>query len=232
MKKPNSTFLQELSEMPGEHPLFQRTHPFWRNCFRGRLAIDGLRQWGLSIYPGVRDFPQLYLIITAKCDCERTLTLLSETIYEETGSGQIKESHSTLFRNFLQGLGLSREEMTDPAAIPTSEALWNHYWKVVRNGSFMNGLALVGLAIEGPLAKFAALFVRAMQRHYGLTSEALKFHSIHQVADVKHSHLAAQIVADLAVTPDLQTQVREVLFRTWDLQQAHLDALHQSFPAE
>ena len=82
MKKPNSTFLQELSEMPGKHPLFHGPHPFWRDCFRGRLPMDGLRQWGLSIYPNVRDFSQHYLNIAAKCDCERTLTLLAETIYE------------------------------------------------------------------------------------------------------------------------------------------------------
>ncbi len=194
--------------------------------------MDGLRQWGLSIYPNVRDFSQHYLNIAAKCDCERTLTLLAETIYEETGSGQIKESHPTLYRNFLQALGLSHEEIIDQATTPAGEAVWNYYWDVARNGSFLNGLALFGIAIEGPLPKFSVLIVRALQRQYGLTSEVLKFFSIHRVADVKHSHVAAQIVADLAVTPDLQTQVREVIFRSWDLQQANLDALHQSFPAE
>ena len=232
MKKPNSDFLQELSKMPGEHTLFQHTHPFWRNCFRGRLPMDGLRQWALGVYPNVRDFPQFYLNIAAKCDCERTLTLLGETIYEETGSGQIDESHPTVFRNFMQALGISHEEMTDPDTTPTGKAVWDYFWSVARDETFVNGLALVGLAIEGPLAKFAAPLARALQKHYGLTSEDLKFFSIHRVSDVKHSHLAAKIITDLAVAPELQSQVREVIFRAWDLQRAHLDALHQCFPAE
>jgi pyrroloquinoline quinone (PQQ) biosynthesis protein C len=66
---------------------------------------------------------------------------------------------------------------------------------------------------------------RSFQTHYQLNEEALKFFSVHTVADIKHSQLAARLVSDLARTPEQQEQVRSVLTRLWDLQQRQLDEL-------
>jgi len=66
---------------------------------------------------------------------------------------------------------------------------------------------------------------RTFQTHYGMDETAVRFFSVHTVADVKHSQLAARLVSELARTPEQQHQVRSVLIRLWDLQQRQLDEL-------
>lgn len=54
-------FRQELRLLQAEHPLFQSTHPFWRDCFRGRLELPDVQGWALDVYPVIRDFARLYV---------------------------------------------------------------------------------------------------------------------------------------------------------------------------
>jgi pyrroloquinoline-quinone synthase len=228
MNSTASPFRQELRAMQGQHPLFQSTHPFWAACFRGRLSRAQAQRWALDVYPIIRDFSRLYINVAARCESERTLTFLAETIFEETGSGVESESHPTLFRNFLGALGVDERDLRDQPETEAGRAFWHFCWDTARDASFLEGLTLVGIGIERPLPAFFQMIARAFQRHYGLNAEAVKFFSIHTVADVKHSQLASRIVAELAGTPAQQARVREVLFRVWDLQLAQLDELQRA----
>jgi pyrroloquinoline quinone (PQQ) biosynthesis protein C len=221
-------FRQQIRDFQRQHPLFQRPHPFWRDCFRGTLSVDDVRLWALNVYPVIRDFARWYVHVAAKCPTEQTLTFLAETIFEETGSGVEAESHPILFRRFLRELGVAESEIPDASCTESGRAHWEFCWNTVRNGSFLEGLTLVGIGIERPLPDFFQMIARAFERHYGIEPEALKFFKIHTVADVKHSQIASRIVAELARTLAEQTRVREVLFHLWDLQKLQLDGLHRA----
>jgi len=207
--------------------LFQNTHPFWRDCFRGRLDIADIRRWALDVYPLIRDFSRLYVRVASKCETERTLTFLAETIFEETGSGVEAESHPTLFRGFLKALGVSENEIRESSETRAGRELYDHSWRLVGEGTFLEGLTYLGLGIERPLPAFFQMIARSFQKHHGLEAAAVKFFDVHTVADVKHSQLAARIVAELAQTKTQQARVREVLAGVWDLQKRQLDELYQ-----
>lgn len=227
MSLPITSFRRELRQLQSAHPLFQRVHPFWRECFRGRLSVDAIRCWAIDVYPVIRDFSQLYLQVAAKCTDERVLTFLAETIYEETGSGVEAESHPLLFRNFMQSLGLGADDVPPDAVTRAGQEFFEFTWHTAREGSFLEGLALVGLGIERPLPAFFAMIARAFQRDLGLNDAAVRYFAVHTVADVKHSQLAARIVGQLATTEAQQQQVRSVLQQLWNLQLAQLDQLHE-----
>jgi pyrroloquinoline quinone (PQQ) biosynthesis protein C len=228
MMNPDPLFRRELRDLQGRHPLHAGMHPFWRNAFRGRLPAAAVRAWAADVYPVVRDFSRLYLHVAAKCADERVLTFLAETIFEETGSGVEAESHPTLFRRFLGSLGVAEAEIPPAAATRAGREFHEFAWATVREGSFLEGLALVGLGIERPLPTFFAMIARAFQRQYGVPEADLRFFAVHTVADVKHSQLAARIVAGLAATPAERARVAAVLERVWNLQQAQLDELHRA----
>jgi pyrroloquinoline quinone (PQQ) biosynthesis protein C len=219
-------FRQELRQLAPRHPLFQRTHPFWRDAFRGRLPVDALRLWARDIYPFVRDFPWQYLHVAIKCRSVSALTGLCDTIYEETGSGQPDQAHSELFKRFMFALELDEADLLDEPQTETGRAFWQLVTDLSRHGTFVESLACVGLGVERPLPQFFPLVARAMERHYGMTAGDVEFFSIHSVADVKHSQLAAKLVAEAATTPAMQTRVEEIIFSVWDRQLAHLDELH------
>jgi pyrroloquinoline quinone (PQQ) biosynthesis protein C len=221
-------FREKLRHVQSQHPLFQRPHPFWRDCFQGRLAVADLGAWGLDVYPLIRDFARLYTLVAAKCESERTLTFLAETIFEETGSGLEKESHPTLFRNFLNALDVPDDTILTATSSQTAQAVREFCRKIAREDSFLAGLTLLGLGIERPLPHLFQLLLRAFPRHYHLPANAVKYFAVHTVADVKHSQIAARVVAELAQTPAAQARVCEVLFQLWDLQQAHLDERYEA----
>jgi pyrroloquinoline quinone (PQQ) biosynthesis protein C len=207
--------------------LFQSMHPFWRDCFRGRLEIADIRRWALDVYLVVRDFSWLYVQVASKCEAESTLTFLAETIFEETGSGVEAESHPTLFRGFLKALGVPENEIRESSETKAGRDILDHSWRMARHGSFLEGLTCLGLGIERPLPAFFQMIARSFQKHFGLEASALKFFEIHTIADVKHSQVAARIVSELAQTREQQARVREVLIELWDLQKRQLDELHQ-----
>ncbi len=180
------------------------------------------------MYPFVRDFPRFYLHVATKCDSVPALTFLSETIFEETGCGKESEAHSNLFKRFLGGIGLSEETILSTPMTPAGKAIWEFVGDTARQGTFLEGLAAVGLGVERPLPSFFPMVARALIRHYGASDHSVEFFSIHSVADVKHSQLAARLVADQAPTPALQKRTREIVFHIWDLQKAHLDELYAS----
>lgn len=227
MKNDILPFRHELRAMQQEHPLFQATHPFWNDCFRGRLSADDLRRWGLDVYPMIRRFANFYVNVAAKCDCERTLTFLAETIFEETGSGVEAESHPTLFRNFLNAIGVPDEGISENGVTEAGIAGAKFCHDLTRNGTFLEGITLVGIGIERTLPGFFQMLARTFQRRYSLDERAVKYFLIHTVADVKHSQVASRIVAERVETIEARQQIRELLFRFWDLQKRQLDELHQ-----
>lgn len=233
MTDPSETtraFRLELKQIQKQHPLFQRTHAFWRNCFRGKLDQKDIRRWALEVYPLIRDFSRLYLHVAAKCESERTLTFLAETIYEETGSGQETASHPLLFRNFLRSLGVAEEDIPLDGATAASRTLLDFSWEIARTGTFVEGLSLVGLAIERPLPGFFKMIARSFQRNLGLSDLDVRFFSVHTVADVKHSQLAAKIIAEEALTASERQAVARILNRFWDLQLEQLNELDAASP--
>jgi pyrroloquinoline quinone (PQQ) biosynthesis protein C len=221
-------FREKLRRFQGEHPLFQGVHPFWRECFHGRLSPADVRAWALEAYPIVRDFSRLYTHVAAKCESEQTMTFLAETIYEETGSGVEAESHPTLFRNLMRALEVPEDEILHLNPTETGRAAWEFCWETARHDSFLSGLTLVGIGIERPLPNLFQLLARAFQRYYVKNAEAVKFFVVHTVADVKHSQIAARVISELAQSAAAQARVREVLFQFWDLQKRQLDELYRA----
>ncbi len=222
---PSRAFRLQLKLIQKQHPLFSKTHLFWRDCFRGRLDRDAIRRWALDVYPLVRDFSRLYIRVAAGCESERTLTFLAETIYEETGSGRESESHPLLFRNFLKSLEVAETAIPSESKTAAGRDLLDYTWKTVQEGTFVDGLSLVGLAIERPLPNFFKMIARSFRHNFGLSEFDVQFFSVHTIADVKHSQLAARIIADEAHTMEQQEGVARILNRVWDLQLQQLDEL-------
>ncbi|MBI5775322.1 MAG: iron-containing redox enzyme family protein [Verrucomicrobia bacterium] len=220
----NDSFISELRVFAQAHPLFQKSHPFWRDCFRGSQSVERVQRWTMDVHPFIRDFPLFYLHVAAKGTQGPALTHVCETIYEETGSGNPAASHLMLFERFM-GAIKTPLPAAEAAASPSARAICEYTWDIVRRSSFMEGLALLGLGVERPLTRLFPLAARAFERRYGLSASAVEFFSTHGVADFKHSQTAARIVGSLAVTPEDQARVREILQGLWDRQQRHLDSL-------
>lgn len=222
-------FRKHLKQLPQRHPFYQKAHPFWHACFRGRLPVEAVRAWALDTHPFVRDFPRSYMQVAAKTDSTEALTYLGETIYEETGCGEVSESHANLFATFMKGLGMSEAELLPEPPSKGGRAAWEYVGRMAREGTFIEGLACVGLGVERPLPEFYAMLARTFQRHYNVPTEPLRYFSLHTSADVKHSMTALKIILQGANTEALQQRVEQVITGLWDIQLQHLDELLEKY---
>jgi len=220
----NDSFTSGLRTFVQAHPLFRKSHPFWRDCFRGSQSIERIQRWTVDVHPFIRDFPLFYLHVATKGTQGPALTHICETIYEETGSGNPAASHLMLFERFM-GAVKTPLPTVEAAASPAARAICEYTWDIARRGDFLEGVALLGLGVERPLTRLFPLAAKAFERRYDLSAEAVEFFSTHGVADYKHSQIAARIVDSLAVTPAQQARVREILHGLWDRQKQHLDSL-------
>lgn len=218
-------FRQHLKLLPQQHPFYQKAHPFWQACFRGRLPVEALRAWALDTHPFVRDFPRSYMMVAAKTDSTEALTYLGETIYEETGCGEVAESHANLFQTFMEGLGMTKADLLPEPPSKGGRAAWEYVTRMAREGTFMEGLACVGLGVERPLPEFYAMLAKTFNRRYGVAKEPLRYFSLHTSADVKHSLTALKIILQEVKTPEMQVRVTQVITGLWDIQLQHLDEL-------
>lgn len=218
-------FRRHLKGLPQTHPFYQKAHPFWRACFRGRLPIEAIRAWALDTHPFVRDFPRSYMQVASKTDSTEALTYLGETIYEETGCGVVSESHANLFMGFMKGLGMTEDDLLPEPPSKGGRAAWEYVSNMAREGTFLEGLACVGLGVERPLPEFYAMLARSFTSRYNVPADSVRYFSLHTSADVKHSMTALKIILQGSETVAMQQRVEQVIKGLWDIQAQHLDEL-------
>jgi pyrroloquinoline quinone (PQQ) biosynthesis protein C len=224
-------FRKLLKQLPQTHPFYQKAHPFWRVCFKGKLPKEAICAWALDTHPFVRDFPRAYMRVAAKTDSTEALTYLGETIYEETGCGEVSESHANLFSTFMGGLGMSEQDLLPEPPSKGGRAAWAYVGEMAKSGTFLEGLACVGLGVERPLPEFYAMLAKSFQARYAVPESSVRYFSLHTSADVKHSMTALKIILREANTEELQQRVVQVITGLWDIQLQHLDELLEHYGA-
>jgi pyrroloquinoline quinone (PQQ) biosynthesis protein C len=60
-------------------------------------------------------------------------------------------------------------------------------------------------------------FARALERHYGCTRDQVAFWDVNEQADREHSAIGDHVVVRLAITLELQTDVRRAVRRSLEL---------------
>jgi pyrroloquinoline-quinone synthase len=211
-------FVQELRGLIDARRAFGR-HPLWLEIAEGRLPRAALGPFAVQFFLQVREFPRAVSALHSKCPDARERIELAESLYEEE-TGRISGcnvSHPELFIRFGEGVGVSRAAMVDGAPLPETAALIDWFERSTRERPFIEGAAATNLAAEGQVPGAFGPFARALERHYGCTSEAVAFWDVHEHADREHSAIGDHIVVRLATTPALEEGVRRAVTRSLEL---------------
>jgi pyrroloquinoline-quinone synthase len=214
-----SAFVEELRAMIDAGRSFGR-HPLWLRIAEGKVPRAALGPFAVQFFLQVREFPRAVSALHSSCaDAEQRIELAESLYEEETGriSG-CNVSHPELFVRFGEGVGVPRSAMIDGAPLPTTAALIDWFRRSTRELPFIEGAAATNLAAEGQVPGAFGPFARALERHYGCTSEQVAFWDIHEQADREHSAIGDHVVIRLATSAQLQNSVRNAVARsleTW-----------------
>jgi pyrroloquinoline-quinone synthase len=201
--------LDAIANMHKEMP-FEK-HPLWAGLYEGtfskRQVGEFAKQFGIIPLHNHNYHGRLYVI----CPDPKWRSRIAEVVYEE-GTGKIFSNgvpHNQLYLNFSRGLGIPDEEMWQPDYC--AEALaFKSYFSDICSHNIIEGISAHMLASEAQGPGFFAPMARRMQKHYGLSDQAVDFWVIHDAADSDHSSVGAELLGDFAKTD----QDRELVIKT------------------
>ncbi len=193
-------------------------HPLWHRLAAGGLDRAGLQCFAVQFFLQVREFPRAVSALHSACPYADARRMLAESLYEEE-TGLISGCnlpHPELFMLFGVGLGLPREALIEGEALPATAALIDWFRESTHERSFLEGAAAINLAAEGQVPGAFGPFARALEKHYGLSKEAVSFWDVHEIADREHSDVGDHIVVEFANTPELQAKVERAVTTSLD----------------
>ncbi len=193
-------------------------HPLWHRIAEGGVDAADLRRFAIQFFLQVREFPRAVSALHASCPDPEERVLLAESVYEEE-TGRISGcglSHPELFIRFGEATGLARRDLVDGEPLPSTASLIHWFELSTRQRPFVEGAAAITLAAEGQVPGAFGPFARALEKHYGLTTEQVEFWDLHEIADREHSDVGDHFVIALARTAELQTRVRAAVQTSLD----------------
>jgi pyrroloquinoline-quinone synthase len=222
-------FARELKDMIARGRSFGG-HPLWLAIAEGKLDRDGLQGFARQFFLQVVEFPRAVSALHSRCPDRGERIKLAESVYEEeTGRLSRSKPHPELFLDFCAALGLSRDEVPASEPLPETAALVHWFELSTRERPFLEGVAAINLAAEGQVVGNFGPFADALQRHYGLSKEAVAFWDVHEFADAEHSDVGDHIVVRHATTDAVQAGIRDAVrtsLRMWWLFFDGIDRTH------
>ena len=196
------------------------THPLWQRMEAGELEQEGLRLWARQFYLQVVEFPRAVSALHARCEDPGLRRKLAESLYEEetgllSGCGV---PHPVLFARLAAAVGVSDEHLQQERPLPATAALLHWFQVSTQLRTFLDGIAAINLAAEGQVPGAFARMARALATKYQLSTEAVAFFDVHDVADREHADVGDHAVVRLAATPEAQQAAIDALetsLATW-----------------
>ena len=223
------SFGAALRERIGERRSFGG-HPLWHRIADGGVDRAALQRFAVQFFLQVREFPRAVSALHTSCPYAQERRMLAESLYEEE-TGKISGCglpHPELFILFGEGVGLHRDAMLEGEPLPGTAALIDWFGESTRERSFLEGAAAINLAAEGQVPGAFGPFARALEKHYGLSKEAVSFWDVHEIADQEHSDVGDHIVIHFASTAELQAKVRDAVETSLDRWYAFFDDIESS----
>jgi pyrroloquinoline-quinone synthase len=192
-------FLEALDRLVAEKHLLK--HPFYVLWSQGKLTLQNLREYAISYYPQVAAFPTYVSGVHSGCeDPGLRAELLENLVEEERGA----ENHPALWRRFAVATGAREEDLQITPRTPEVAEAITEFRRATREGSVAEGLAAL-YAYESQIPEISATKREGLAAFYGICdSEATRFFSVHETADVWHRQVERAALGRAASTEDEQ----------------------------
>ena len=167
-------------------------HPFYRAWEDGRLTSEMLQRYAEQYYQHVAAFPRYLSAIHTQTEDLATRQLLLENLTDEEAGDR---NHPELWLRFAEGLGLTRAQVQDAAALPETAEVDRRFREICGARGPLAGLAAL-YAYESQVPSVAVSKIDGLKAHYGIEDErTLDFFTTHIQADEWHAEVTRNLLA-------------------------------------
>ena len=201
--------------------------PFFDAVRSGRMSRAGIKFWAIQASVVVKQFTRFVSAIHSNCPHREVQELLAENLWEEHGRGDVDRDHYSLVRRFAATFGATPDEIDHPEPLPETAAYVDHCLRITRDGSFIEGLAAIGIAIEHLMPLFFGGLAEALQRNYDVSETDIQYLLVHVHEDAEHSRRSREMLERYADSDDLRAKAKKALIDTLAVKRAFADAVYQ-----
>jgi len=216
----SNEFLEALDRLVAEKHLLK--HPFYVMWTEGRLTRDNIKEYAISYYPHVAAFPRYVSGVHSGCeDAVLRQDLLENLVEEERG----EQNHPALWRRFASAMGAGDSDLTVRPRTPEIGDAIREFSQTTRTGSVAEGLAAL-YAYESQIPEISKTKREGLGVFYGITdSEAVRFFSVHEKADVWHRQVEREALGRVAKTDEDRQRALDAATRCLDALNRALDGV-------
>lgn len=206
-------------------------HPFLQRLAGSTLTREQLKEFALqyNIYCGY--FPRYLAAVAANVPDDDTRLSLIENLWEEHGAGNLAESHRTLFRRFLEGVGVSEADWQDAIPLSSTKQYVDILFDLCQHAHFLEGLGALGPGTEYFTSEEYALILSGLQGYPFLSEESVRFWAVHIDMDEGHYGGMVSSLIPWADSEENRQRITNGARRAVELEILFWDGLQQALPA-
>jgi len=209
-------FLAALDEGIARYDLL--CHPYYQAWSAGELTRDDLREYAADYYHHVAAFPTYLSALHSRLEDGPLRRAVLRNLCEEEIEGR---PHSEMWLDFAEGMGADRDAVRDRVPIAEIQALIDQFRRVARDGSTAEALAAF-YAYESQIPRISKQKATGLSERYGADKRTAGYFKLHQTADVEHSRvwrelLAEQIASDPQHTDNALASAERVAQMLWQV---------------
>ena len=188
-----SSFWSELETRIAQYDLL--CHPFYQAWSAGTLTREDLRAYAGDYYHHVAAFPTYLAALYSRLEDGELRRAVVANLADEEGldGNPASRPHNELWLDFAEGMGAQRTQSRRSEPIAEVTELISSFRRVASEGSPAEALAAF-YAYESQVPRVAKEKARGLREMYGADAKTCGYFTLHQFADVEHSHLWRELL--------------------------------------
>ena len=209
-------------------------HPYFEQMAAGTLSIKRFRGGLLNFYPMIENFPKYMELIATKLEAEKndsgekTRDWLLDNI-------SVERQHAEWWKNWAVAFGVPSSRLRGEVSPPAEMDAINIYlWRICTHGSFVEAIAAVNFAIEGPTGAWTRKVCRSLTKYENIpgvtiNSKTTQWVREHAAYDDRHPGEALEIIKWFASTANDRQKATRSAIRSMEYYSLALDACYEIF---
>ena len=185
----SQAFFAALDERIARYDLL--CHPYYKAWTAGELTRDDLRQYATDYYHHVAAFPAYLSALHSRLEDGETRRAILRNLCEEEIMGR---PHGEMWLDFAEGMGADRDDVRKQAPMEEIRGLIQHFRRVASEGLASESLAAF-YAYESQIPRIAKQKADGLAERYGADKRTCSYFRLHQHADVEHSQVWRDLLA-------------------------------------